>query len=599
MQLVRTIQVVVASQVEQLTASKTLSLSSESIEQSLQSTKFKDSVSSLLQVNPLSNHHYNHQQLPNLIPKLYKLTCDHYQGYRLHHRNGFGGDWQEVIESPSGSGSRTVELRNLPCGSSRHVYVTSFNSHGTSPQSNMLITSTQGSYPRHPDKMQLLEMNRTCLTVRPYTWLENECPITHWKIEESVSDTSWKVVYPHLPRSTTDVGLCNIAIAESWYLLKVIAYSTAGKLAVVYKIDTNQFLKGSITYEMIKEVLMDDVGNQARGWLDIHVITGVISAVFMTIALVICVAAAFYRMKYTSNKQREATYSTAKAENARNSDLTQSQLYSPASKKKSRDSLDSIKTLSDAKNSFEICPYATCSGAGTIEDSLIYGLSLHDEPSSRDLMDQPPLKDLDEATYAEQQIHSSHYKKIGNMPRRNSMYKCKDDSSSQLHAGSHNNQTENPLYQEHKLQKKTIQEDTSQDPGSQPSPRTSSRSQSNISSPSILQRFHPQSAFTNTRDLAECDRELIKFNQVHKDQSRIKSKSVFTSMVLHQKQDTNLGKKEITHQIHKKKIGKPHMIMQSDSETENVYMQHYGFQQKEKKAEAEDSSYGRNSYTIH
>ncbi|CAL4192397.1 unnamed protein product, partial [Meganyctiphanes norvegica] len=168
---------------------------------------------------------------------------DPIQGYRLHHRDGFGGDWQEVIESPSGSGSSTVELRNLPCGSSRHVYVTSFNSHGTSPQSNMLITSTQGSYPRHPDKMQLLEINSTCLTVRPYTWLENGCPITHWKIEESITETSWKVVHAHLPRSTTDIGLCSIAIAHSWYLLKATAYSTAGELAVVYKIDVRNFLK--------------------------------------------------------------------------------------------------------------------------------------------------------------------------------------------------------------------------------------------------------------------------------------------------------------------------------------------------------------------
>ncbi|CAL4146743.1 unnamed protein product, partial [Meganyctiphanes norvegica] len=446
-------------------------------------------------------------------------------GYRLHHRNGFGGDWQEVIESPSGSASTTVELRNLPCGSSRHVYITAFNSHGTSPQSNMLITSTQGSYPRHPDKMQLLEMNSTCLTIRPYTWFENGCPITHWKIEESVTETSWKVVHAHLPRSTTDVGLCSIAIAQSWYLLKATAYSTAGELAVVYKIDVRQFLKGPIKYAMIEEVFMDDVGNPARGWIDVHVITGVISAVFMTIALVICVSVAFYKRKYTRNKQRGTLCSTIETDNARNSELTQARLYSPTSRKKSRASLGSIKTLSDAKDSYEICPYATCSGAGTIEDSLIYGLSLHDESSSRDLMDHPPPLDLDEPTYGEHRRHSSHYKKIGNMPRRNSMYKCKDDSSSQHYAGSHYNQTENPLYQEHKLQKKTVQEVTSKDTGRQPSPRTTSRSQSNISSPSIMRGFHPPSAFTNTKDLAECDRELISVNQAHNDQSRQVTKS--------------------------------------------------------------------------
>ncbi|CAL4114746.1 unnamed protein product, partial [Meganyctiphanes norvegica] len=197
----------------------------------------KPPTAPLLRLNYATHYSLNLTIISN--GKLY----DPIQGYRLHHRNGFGGDWKEVIESPSGSGSTTLELRDLPCGSSRHVYVTAFNIHGKSPQSNMLITSTQGSYPKHPDKMQLLEMNRTCLTVRPYTWLENGCSITHWKIEESVTDTSWKVVHAHLPRSTTDVGLCSIAIAQSWYLLKVIVYSTAGELAVVYKIDARHFLK--------------------------------------------------------------------------------------------------------------------------------------------------------------------------------------------------------------------------------------------------------------------------------------------------------------------------------------------------------------------
>ncbi|CAL4119905.1 unnamed protein product, partial [Meganyctiphanes norvegica] len=335
--------------------------------------------------------------------------------------------------------------------------------------------------------------------------------------------------------------------------------------------------------EMIQEVFMDDVNNPARGWLDVHVITGVISAVFMTIALIICVSVAFYKRKYTRNKQREAPCLTVETENTRNSELTHARMYSPTSRKKSRASLGSIKTLSDAKDSYEICPYATCSGAGTIEDSLIYGLSLHDEPSSRDLMDHPPLLDHDEPTYGEYKRHFSHYKKIGDMTRRNSTYKCKDDILSQVHDGSHYNQTENPLYQEHKPQKKTIESATSQETGCQRSPRTTSRSQSNISSPSIVHGIHPQSAFTSTKDLAECDRELISFNQAHNAQSRQNSKSAFSSKGLHQKLDSDVGKKEITHQIYNKHIGKPHRRMQSDPETEKLYMQLYGFQQKQKR----------------
>ena len=61
------------------------------------------------------------------------------------------------------------------------------------------------------------------------------------------------------------------------------------------------------------------------------------------------------------------------------------------------------------------------------------------------------------------------------MLRRKSTQKCDDDSYSQLRPGSQYNQTENPLYQEHKPQKKIIKEASSQPPEHQQLPRESSR----------------------------------------------------------------------------------------------------------------------------
>ena len=81
-----------------------------------------------------------------------------------------------------------------------------------------------------------------------------------------------------------------------------------------------------------------------------------------------------------------------------------------------------------------------------------------------------------------------------------------------------------------------------------------------------------QSAFTNRKDLAECDRELITFRQQHSDQSRPWFNSAFSSKGLHKKQDSNVGVKETAHAIHDEQIGKSHRRMQSDPENKKTFL---------------------------
>lgn len=121
----------------------------------------------------------------------------------------------ETAGDPAG---RSVMVRGLACGAPHHLYLTAFNTHGTSAPSPVLVTSTLGSreylpwpHTRHhttlmiqpvplnntirqlthaltptapgrPNPASLVEVNATCVTLRLYVWPEHGCPITHWKV---------------------------------------------------------------------------------------------------------------------------------------------------------------------------------------------------------------------------------------------------------------------------------------------------------------------------------------------------------------------------------------------------------------------------------
>ncbi|CAL4063446.1 unnamed protein product, partial [Meganyctiphanes norvegica] len=250
----------------------------------------------------------------------------------------------EVTVVPSGTRSTEVVLRNLPCGSPHHVYVTALNNFGASSHSNLLVSSTQGSGPRHPDKNQLLEVNKTCITVRSYTWPEQGCPITHWKIEENVGSSGWKMVHDFIPLSTTDINVCEFDFKQQWYLIKVTAVSMAGKSSVVYKINLIFLQKGASSNGLIEEIPIEESSVSVSAWLDVHLIAGAVSAVFMTIACIICCGVIIHKRKYLKYRAtiKSDLSGTVEAENSRNTELTQAHLYSPTPRKKSRASLGSI-----------------------------------------------------------------------------------------------------------------------------------------------------------------------------------------------------------------------------------------------------------------
>lgn len=67
--------------------------------------------------------------------------CLVFSGYTVHHR-GRAGEWVEVGVGP---GVGWAVVRGLPCGAPHHLYLTAWNSQGTSPPSPVLVASTLGS----------------------------------------------------------------------------------------------------------------------------------------------------------------------------------------------------------------------------------------------------------------------------------------------------------------------------------------------------------------------------------------------------------------------------------------------------------------------
>ncbi|XP_050737483.1 cell adhesion molecule Dscam2-like isoform X2 [Eriocheir sinensis] len=315
-------------------------------------------------------------------------------GYTVHHR-GRAGEWVEVEVAPGVSGA---VVRGLPCGAPHHVYLTAWNSQGASAPSPVLVASTLGSPPGRPEPERLVEVNSTCVTLRLYAWPELGCPVTHWKVELGSEEdgVAWTPLHSRVTLDTTDLGVCDLASA-SWHLLRVTASSTAGDTTVVYRVATTDGAGGSIAAESIQEVLVSGGGGPG-GWLDAHIVAGVVSALLLATAFIICVCVAVRRRRYGGYRQGDSVDTKGgggEDDNARNSELTRAHLYSPTPTKKPRGSLASLKTQDDASDPYEICPYATFSSVplthcsvGSSDGTLEYGLSLH-AMTPRDCLDHP------------------------------------------------------------------------------------------------------------------------------------------------------------------------------------------------------------------
>ncbi|KAK3860836.1 hypothetical protein Pcinc_033125, partial [Petrolisthes cinctipes] len=312
-------------------------------------------------------------------------------GYTVHHR-GRAGEWMEVGAGPGVGGA---VVRELPCGMPHHLYLTAWNSQGTSPPSPVVVSSTLGSPPGHPDPSRLVEVNSTCVTLRLYSWPEPGCPITHWKVElgsdnpQATGAGSWTTLHSHVTRDTTDLGVCDLT--SSWHYLRITASSSAGDTTVVYRVSTMYTAGGYITAESVQEV-PQGVESAVGGWLDVHIVAGVVSALLLATAFIICVCVAVRKRRYGGYRQGESVDQkggSGEDDNARNSELTRdSHLYSPTPTKKPRGSLASLKTQDDTSNPYEICPYATFSVGSSEEGTLEYGLSLH-SLTPRDCLDHP------------------------------------------------------------------------------------------------------------------------------------------------------------------------------------------------------------------
>lgn len=93
------------------------------------------------------------------------------------------GQWHEKLVAVTSSKETTnLVSRNLPCGSEISLYATAWNAQGTSPPSEILVTSTIGSFPPRPQPSTIVEVNSTCVILRLYSWPEDDCPVQHWRV---------------------------------------------------------------------------------------------------------------------------------------------------------------------------------------------------------------------------------------------------------------------------------------------------------------------------------------------------------------------------------------------------------------------------------
>ncbi|KAL5020556.1 hypothetical protein ScPMuIL_003448 [Solemya velum] len=146
-------------------------------------------------------------------------------GFKIKYRKEHEG-WMSVV---SGRTNRTHTFAGLLCGTTYRFQILAFNKKGSSPESDVIITKTNGSVPiLPPQSMQLKNINVTSVDLDLQTWLTEGCPILFFSIKYRVwGDDNWINVASNIKANTTIFTVQDLHPA-SWYVMKVTAISDAG-----------------------------------------------------------------------------------------------------------------------------------------------------------------------------------------------------------------------------------------------------------------------------------------------------------------------------------------------------------------------------------
>ncbi|XP_064472105.1 cell adhesion molecule Dscam1-like isoform X2 [Ornithodoros turicata] len=160
--------------------------------------------------------------------------------YELHYKRQ-QGEWDMVRFSPEkGNGTQVHELGALFCGSQYHLYLVAVGDRGRSDPSDTVFARTRGGIPLAPKQETFLWANATSLTMRPGTWNEGGCPITHLSVEYRARGPGpgpWLVASRALTPREGPMTLHDLR-PDTWYSVRVTAFSEAGPTVAEYTVRT-------------------------------------------------------------------------------------------------------------------------------------------------------------------------------------------------------------------------------------------------------------------------------------------------------------------------------------------------------------------------
>ncbi|GIZ03857.1 down syndrome cell adhesion molecule-like protein Dscam2 [Caerostris extrusa] len=157
------------------------------------------------------------------------------RGHELHYKPD-GGEWQQRRLL---SKNHTYKLEGLECGIKYQLYVVPLTSEGKGERSNPISFKTQGSAPVAPKQEDMIFTNSTHLVLHLSSWQGGGCPITRMSIEyRPHSHSHWTVLTDHAkPEQQHQLVVPDLA-AETWYVVKIVAYNAAGSTTAEYDVIT-------------------------------------------------------------------------------------------------------------------------------------------------------------------------------------------------------------------------------------------------------------------------------------------------------------------------------------------------------------------------
>uniref|UniRef100_T1JI03 Fibronectin type-III domain-containing protein n=1 Tax=Strigamia maritima TaxID=126957 RepID=T1JI03_STRMM len=189
------------------------------------------------------------------------------QGYMLHYQSD-NGQWEtKEIDSDY----ERYRLENLLCGTKYNIFVEAYNKIGLSEPCETIITFTEGMAPTRPPKDRLIDEGIGSITLHLDSWTTNGCPILYFTVEYKIRDTDeWISVEGGAKNTDKKNFLLDELDAETWYNVRMKAYTSAGITEGIYTVGTLT-LSGAT---MNPDVLHSDKG--VLFYLDLRIIIPVV-----------------------------------------------------------------------------------------------------------------------------------------------------------------------------------------------------------------------------------------------------------------------------------------------------------------------------------